>query len=614
VIDAAVTDRALRDDISETIQNAWAAVPPPPVGGAPAGGAPAGGAPAGGAPAGGAPIRLTRAQRNFVNNLSLTGPATPLNSQNAEETLTFTPQSTRDQAGLTLRSRVSLTPAGLVRGTAQSEQPWPAASATGTPHAPVVRVEGGAAGFTDFTASLTVLPPAGSITHTQPTATVRVVDERRAWFTANVQHGLIFSEQNTRYLWSPGSAPAYYGGQQSLSVAPRLPSANRGVPVFVQARISRNGVLLQNLPRVEFGETAAQRHLGGVTVLESTPPAAAPDPMELVVEFFPSAAAGAVAFHTLTQPFTISPGGAFTNAQVLAQAQADHAALNATTPGSLLATMIAAGGQHARIAAAIQAGFIKVEPFLLRADSAAYIRANPARGTPATKVAYLMGHTVVDDAHTLVDNPGADAWRWSPFPDSIFLNLTPSLVNPANKRAIPGIMEFVVHESVHVLDARPNATSELERYKGEFRAYWMDGRFNAHSTTFDPTMAGKGPKSPRARKIFEHLYGSPTYDFVLPAYDGNVGGFRDAVDAYLIPDGINLIVSTRLEQLRGWIEGYSGVAFALHQAQVQSLFTGTTADERREIAGNRSWRDLVERKYAAGAERTAIKTDLGIPQ
>jgi hypothetical protein len=597
VIDAAVIDPALRADITETIQMAWRAVAPP--------------AAAVAAPAG-PPIALTPDQQAFASGLLLQGPPTPMTSDQAQETLRFTPASTRDPAGLTLRSRVTLAPAGLVVGSPVSEQPWPPADAAGTPHEPQVRVDGGAAGFTDFTASLTVVPPTGSITHVSPTATVRVVDGRQAWFTANVQHGLTFTDQNVEHPWTPASAPAYYGGQQALSVSPSLPSDNPGVPVFVQGRISRGGVVLQSFPRVEFEDTSS-RHVGSVTVLESSPPRAAPDAMELVLEFFPSAAAGAAAFHTITQPFTIAPGGPFTNAQVLAQARLDYNELNATTPGSLLPVMTATGGQAARVAAAIQNNVIKLEPFLVRADSASFIRNNPALGSPATDAAYLMGHAAVDRRHTMVASSGADAWRWPSFPDSVFVNLTASLAAPGTKRPVPELMGLVMHEAVHVVDVRPGSGSDLERYKGEFRAYWMDGQFDTHLSEFDPGMRGRGPKSPKARAIFEHMYGSPTYPFVLPAYDRNVGGFRDAVDAYVVPDGINLIVSTQLERLRAMIEGYRGARFARHRARVQALFAAASPEERREIAGNRAWRDLVERKYA-GAERTAMMTDLGIPR
>src|SRR5262249_22958854 len=148
--------------------------------------------------------------------------------------------------------------------------------------------------------------------------------------------------------------------------------------------------------------------------------------------------------------------------------------------------------------------------------------------------------------------------------------------------------------------------SDIERYKTEFRAYWMDGSFDDKSTAFDPKLDNVGPKTPKAREIFRHLYRSTTYQYVEDAYDKNTDHFREQVDNYLVPDGINLIVSVRLEALRDKIEHYGGAGFAAHKGEVQALFDLCDGDDKEQIAGNRAWRDLVERKYA-GAQRTDIK-------
>jgi hypothetical protein len=93
------------------------------------------------------------------------------------------------------------------------------------------------------------------------------------------------------------------------------------------------------------------------------------------------------------------------------------------------------------------------------------------------------------------------------------------------------------------------------------------------------------------------------------------------VDSYFIPDGINLIMSTRLDNLRALIEGWGGVGFPAFRTSVQA-FVGIgpapaggvlKPDDRNEIITNRSWRDLVERKVTVPAEQTLIKSDLGIP-
>lgn len=614
IIDRTVSGATLRADLTEFLVTAWMVAP---------GGAGGAVVPAVVAPVG-HPLVLTADQQTFVTGLNLLGPASPLASNNEEEQLDFTPRSGRNPAGLNLSSRVEVTPAGQVLQGQQTQNAWTPASATGQVHSATVGVDGGAAGFTDFTATLNLVPAGGTIALVPPRANVRVEDQRRAGFMANIRHGLSFSDQNMKFPWTPAAHVEYYGGQQPLSVAPHLNSENHGLTVFARARMSRNGAVIHNFPLTEFGRHAIRRRLGGVTVLENRPPAVAPDNMDLNIEFFSSSNTAVPPFHTIPVAFQIHPGTVFTNLQLLAQAKADFDKLNAVTVPpvpcggaglTVLEEMNCMGGQPARISQAIQAGVIKLEPSLVRPDSASYLRAHPTRGNPNDHVAYLVGHTVIDDFHTLVGQPGADAWRWPRFPDSIFINLTPSLANPLNQRPNVGIITSLVHESVHAVDRRPDADTFIEHYKTEFRAYWMEGSpiFDTLSTAFEPTMDHVGPKSARARAIFNHLYGSPTYSWVRPNYDGNINHFREQVNAFIVPDGINLIVSVALENLRRAIEAHTGSGFTAHRANVQTLFALCDATDRREISGNRSWRALVERKYPLARENL-IKGDLGIPR
>jgi hypothetical protein len=137
-------------------------------------------------------------------------------------------------------------------------------------------------------------------------------------------------------------------------------------------------------------------------------------------------------------------------------------------------------------------------------------------------------------------------------------------------------------------------------------------------------MSGLGPKAPRARAIFEFLYGSATYPFVKPAYDGNVAGFRERVDNYLFPDGINLTLSGTLTALRTEIETGTPVApaaFAAKKAAVLTKFAGCTPSDRSEISHNRDWRDLVEQKFPGmtaavppARQQDEIKDSLGVPR
>jgi hypothetical protein len=111
------------------------------------------------------------------------------------------------------------------------------------------------------------------------------------------------------------------------------------------------------------------------------------------------------------------------------------------------------------------------------------------------------------------------------------------------------------------------------------------------------------------------------YGYVKQAYDTDVS-FRVAVDNYLIPDGINLIVSRRLELLRELIEGFSGHGFNAFRARVRQFVAIGPApaagvlsgEEFNEVKGNRAWRELVDRKISDPAQRALIKADLWIAQ
>jgi len=134
-------------------------------------------------------------------------------------------------------------------------------------------------------------------------------------------------------------------------------------------------------------------------------------------------------------------------------------------------------------------------------------------------------------------------------------------------------------------------------------------------------MTPPGPKSPRARAIFNGLYGSVTYPFVKTAYE-NDAAFRQEVDNYLIPDGINLLVSMRLDDLRAFIDGWGGTSFPAFLNTIKT-HTGSvgpppargvlTPVEKDEIRSSRAWRDLVQRKVSDPAQQGQVKAELGIP-
>ena len=114
-----------------------------------------------------------------------------------------------------------------------------------------------------------------------------------------------------------------------------------------------------------------------------------------------------------------------------------------------------------------------------------------------------------------------------------------------------------IHEGTHAVDEWDIRTP-AEDYKSEFRAYWNEGRFGPPDvqippppglpTTIDPTMAPPGPKSPRARAIFNHVRAG--YGYVRESYESNKDGFREMADNYTHPEGLNLNFSPGLDALQ----------------------------------------------------------------
>ena len=634
IIDWTVTGADLREDLATFLQDAAAAAAAIAAVGPPA--------PAPAPVAGPAPAVLTADQQDFINNLSIVAVTTPVggNSELEQETLEFQGRSTRDPAGLAVSSIVNVAPTPLVATGQGESRAWPAANTSGISHAFTVDIDEGTAGFTDYVATLNLESPAGSLTFTLPTNTVHVNDHRKTWFANNIQHGLIFSDEHIEFIWVVGRTIEYFGGQQPLSVAPFLGTVNpftkvrnRGIDVYAEAELEQNGVAIHRFARQEFGEHAEQRHLGGKIVRPVN--VATADNMELNVEFFPTNTGGA-SFHTSNQPFNIDPptaAGVPMGAQhitLLSNAQDDFAELNCVTPAlgpapacahsqaTVLDDMLAVPGQQRRIANAIIGGNILLEPTLIRPDSASFITAQNAAGhttrTADNATAYFLGHTAVTPANTLIGAAGADGWRVSSFANSVFVNIRPSSVNRGLRRDNASMIRTIRHEAVHAVDIS-SGTGDIERYKMEFRAYWMEGDpvRDALSSAFNPGMNNNGPKSERSRDIFDHVYGNPTYPWVKSNYDANTSGFRDQVNAYIVPDGINLIVSDDLANFRNMIAGLPAGPYTAQRPGVQAAFAALHAPEELEIRGNRAWRELVESKYS-GSDLDDIKDDLNIPR
>jgi hypothetical protein len=470
-----------------------------------------------------------------------------------------------------------------------------------------------------------------------PDLTFSVQDNRQSNFIANWFPQVSFNDGARQVGWAPGRAVRYIGGTQNFQVGAALPPplTNPGLTLFVRAQILRGAAVVFIAPPVgQFPPD--QDHIPTFAMPISAPAVVPPggDGLTFKVELL--AGNRTTVLSTKNVAISVLPEVTYTQAQAQTEAAADDAHFHNNSPAGLLGIMTSRGGVAARVAAAVNSGFITLTPLTARHDSASYVAT--VRGAPdPSVVGYFLGSAYVaaapDAAHSMVEAAGAAGFR---LPDRgprfIAVNRTTD-VSTGAKRSDDEIITLTVHEAVHALDVRPGSDTILERYKTEFRAYWMDGRFGppnqaicsgspgCRDARFDPSLPPPGPKSPRARIIFEGLYGNITYRFVKTAYDNNTDGFREAVDNYLIPDGINLIASTRLEALRALIDGGVGGSFATFRASVQA-FMGVgvpppagvlDADERNEIQRNRAWRDLVDRKVTSSVERNQIKSDLGIP-
>jgi len=481
-----------------------------------------------------------------------------------------------------------------------------------------------------------LISPPASISPPAPTAPVpptgpRATPAQRAHFLSTWQPQLMFWDGARSAVWTAGTAVSYHAGSQNFSLSAVLPGGetNPGLTFYVNAQILRGSTpLFPSPPQTQFppDQNASAAIMMPVPAPAAVPPAGDPLTFQMNV-LEPGTGAAMTTVGTRSFLLSVRPEITFTQAQAESAAAADEAHLHDASPPGLLGKMKAQGGVAANVAEAISTGKITLHALTTRHDSAAFV----ASSTGAANVmlnGYFEGLTY---ATSFTAQIGAAGFTL-PSGD-IVVNRTTDVIS-LSKRDDDEIIMLVVHESVHHMDVRPAADTDIERYKTEFRAYWMDGRYGppnaptcagapgtCFGTTYDGSMAPPGPKSPRARKIFDDLYGDATYDFVKPAYDKNTSGFREQVDNYLIPDGINLIASGRLDSLRAVIEGWPGTGFPAFRAKVQGYMAigpppaagVLTSDERHEISSNRSWRDLVERKVADHTQQGQIKSDLNIP-
>lgn len=128
-------------------------------------------------------------------------------------------------------------------------------------------------------------------------------------------------------------------------------------------------------------------------------------------------------------------------------------------------------------------------------------------------------------------------------------------------QGLSSVRDTLVHEVQHDADrhdTEPGYEKDYKspeeswvRYKTEFRAYWVEGRYS-HKSAASGSATKPDFDSARQEAIFDHLWSSRSYSVWLqPNYNNNtlVYGekFKDLIHNYIVPEGVNLVNSPRID-------------------------------------------------------------------
>jgi len=629
LLDAHLTTAAHRDEIKDIIRTA---TPPAAPGAAPAAAPPAA------APPGG-PVN----PQTFVNSVRLDGPAAPVPAIGRTLPVTLTPKSGQANPAVAVSSQVTVTPAASVVGPNVSPATaWPNAAVSGAPFTPVIAVTGPIG----LDAELALVNGPAGLAPAAPIPKLHFVldDQRRANIAAGWQPAVDFNDGARQSLFVAASVPRYVGGSQILDVKatmPVAPNANPGLTMSIEAVVRRGGAPVAGPVRGVYPPIAAESNPVNLVFPAPAVIPAGGDHVEVHTSLLD--ATGAVISARVTA-MTILPDAAYPQADAETAWTDDEAHLHSAVAGGFIAFLAAGAGAAPGLSGQIDrpghAGKVIIHPMVERHDSAAYVAAEHGGVPRPSQAAYVAKtppyHPHPDPAHTLVLDRGAGGWRLTGRPiypgTFILLNRTPDVTMGVPRRPDDDLQTLAVHESTHFLD--PDAITPIQSYKTEFRAYWTDGRFGPpnlptapnpgdFAAEFDPTIPPPGPKSPRANRIFREIYDDTVlYPYCKPNYDANTNHFREQVDSYLVPDGINLILSRQLDRLRSRFNAGVGASFAAFRTQVRAFFGvgpppaggALSPDEKDFVVRSRAWRDTVDNLAGAtGAQKAALKNDMGIP-
>jgi Domain of unknown function (DUF4157) len=582
----------------------------------------------------------------FVDSVTLDAPAS-VNAIGATEPIDFTPLATCPNPGVALNSRITVSPPGSVLGNAVDTQPWPNGHADGATFQTDVRVSPGLT----IDGQLDLLGGPARTAGPIPVLHIPITDQRESNMATNWQPEVIFSTPQGTQTFSPGDTPRYLSGSQTLRIVgtmPLPPNNNPQLSISVEAEILRGGSIIAGPQSVAWPMGADRT---ATIALSLTPPSPFPSSGldALTIQTRLRNAAGAIITGSArTDAIDVGPEATYNQAAAEAAWTADFDFYHNDTPNLVGMMAASTDSREQGFAELVTNGMLTFHPMIVRHDSAAYVTQFNG-GTPdPTRHAWLVNTppynpmplpAAMDPTHTHV---APTSWA------AMSINF-PAIANPfvavnrtmdvasGSLRSLDWMRRLAVHEAIHKFDFMFNASSPIERYRTEFRAYWTDGRFgppdqatvpghpeqSANFNPDDPDLHPPGPQSRRANAIFHLLYDDPVgYPYVRDNYDNNINHFREQVDAYLIPDGSNLILSRRLELLRQVVDG-PRPNFATYRDNILAFFgqgplpapsAGVlTAAERDYVRSSRNWRDNFFVYITNAADRTALLTAMGIP-
>ncbi|KAA3660641.1 MAG: DUF4157 domain-containing protein [Chloroflexi bacterium] len=173
-------------------------------------------------------------------------------------------------------------------------------------------------------------------------------------------------------------------------------------------------------------------------------------------------------------------------------------------------------------------------------------------------------------------------------------------VHDPQNRSVTTVEQILVHEVQHDADRHDEEPGHDEdykspeeswnRYKTEFRAYWVDGQLSGLSAS-SGTATKPEFDNRRQESIFDHMYNSTVYGVWLkPNYDDNTevygDKFKDLVHAYIKPEGVNLINSPRIDDFFRKLENCTKSNTDLTASPLKELETAANtldADDRNYI-------------------------------